>query len=129
MFTQQSTELHLNASTNSFESYVVRDVSRNVFGGVQGRRLSEDNGKDDDDLSLPSTPELLDLCFEIEKQLSSEEILPEAPRASPLMAQEVLDALEGRETSSSGIRPQDALQANIEEGYEGAYPTFHSRTS
>ncbi|KAL8448565.1 hypothetical protein Emed_003745 [Eimeria media] len=90
---------------------------------VTGRRLSEDNGNDDDDLSLPSTPELLDLCFEIEKQLSSEEILPEAPRASPLMVQEVLDALEGRETSSSGIRPEDALQANIEEGSEGAYPS------
>ncbi|KAL8448385.1 hypothetical protein Emed_003915 [Eimeria media] len=59
-----------------------------------GRRLSEDNGNDDDDLSLPSTPELLDLCFGIESQLSSEEILPEAPRASPLMVQEFLDELE-----------------------------------
>ncbi|KAL8448555.1 hypothetical protein Emed_003735 [Eimeria media] len=90
---------------------------------VKVERSNEDNGKDEDDVSPPSTPELLDLCFEIEKQLNSEEIHPEAPRDSPLMVQEVLDELEGSETSSPGISSKDALQANLEKGYEGAYPS------
>ncbi|KAL8448384.1 hypothetical protein Emed_003914 [Eimeria media] len=96
--------------------FVCPELPKNVFGGVQGRRLSEDNGKDEDDLSPPSTPELLELCFEIENELSSEEILPEAPRASPVMVQEFLDELEGSEASPPGIWPEDALQANVESG-------------
>ncbi|KAL8448562.1 hypothetical protein Emed_003742 [Eimeria media] len=96
--------------------FVCPALSKNVFGETKGRRLSEGSGKDEDDVSPPSTPELLDFCFEIEKELTSEEILPEAPRASPVMVQEVLDALEGSEASPPGIWPEDALQANVESG-------------
>ncbi|KAL8448564.1 hypothetical protein Emed_003744 [Eimeria media] len=76
-----------------------------------GRRLSEGDGNDDDDLSLPSTPELLDLCFGIGSQLSSEEILPEAPRASPLMVQEFLDELEQEGETQHVVGPVNPLDA------------------
>ncbi|KAL8448561.1 hypothetical protein Emed_003741 [Eimeria media] len=91
--------------------FVCPELSRNAFGGVQGRRLSEGNGNDDDDLSLPSTPELLDLCFGIGSQLSSEEILPEAPRASPLMVQEFLDELEQEGETQHVVGPVNPLDA------------------
>ncbi|KAL8448559.1 hypothetical protein Emed_003739 [Eimeria media] len=131
MFKQRSTELHLNASTDSFESYVIHDHESELDGSTvlrggaaipaecckvqrKGRRLSEGSGKDEDDVSLPSTPELLDLCFEMENVLSSGEILPEAPPASSLMVQEVLDELEGSEATPPGISSEEALQANLE---------------
>ncbi|KAL8448556.1 hypothetical protein Emed_003736 [Eimeria media] len=81
---------------------------------VKAERSNEDNGKGEDDVSPPSTPELLELCFELENQLSSAEILPEAPPASPVMVQEFLEELEGTEASLPGISPEEALQANLE---------------
>ncbi|KAL8448557.1 hypothetical protein Emed_003737 [Eimeria media] len=50
----------------------------------------------------------------MENQLSSGEILPEAPPASPVMVQEFLEELEGTEASLPGISPEEALQANLE---------------
>ncbi|KAL8448563.1 hypothetical protein Emed_003743 [Eimeria media] len=50
----------------------------------------------------------------MENELSSEEILPEAPPASSLMVQEVLDELEGSEATPPGISSEEALQANLE---------------
>ncbi|KAL8448558.1 hypothetical protein Emed_003738 [Eimeria media] len=78
---------------------------------VKAERNREDNGKDEDDLSPPSTPELLDFCFELGNEPSSGEILPEAPRVSPLMVQEFFEELEGDGKVEPVVGPVDPLDA------------------
>ncbi|KAL8453360.1 hypothetical protein Emag_001915 [Eimeria magna] len=90
-------------------------ATSSVAEGLQRRRLAEGGAQEYDDLTPPSTPEVLDLCLEIESQLSPLDSPPEALRASPVMVQAFLDELAGGKDSESGVGPAYLLHTFLEE--------------
>ncbi|KAL8448382.1 hypothetical protein Emed_003912 [Eimeria media] len=79
--------------------------------GGQRRRLSEYSGLDDDDLTPPSTPELMELCIGFEDQLSNIESSSEYLRASPLLVEEYFNALEKEAGQVSEVMPTDSFRS------------------
>ncbi|KAL8269817.1 hypothetical protein Esti_006258 [Eimeria stiedai] len=92
-------------------------MRNNNVKGIQGRRLAEGGGKEEDDLTPPSTPERLDLCAELEDLLSGEPS-NEALRASPLMIRSFFAQLEGGDGLHLGEGPPDSYNTALKERHK-----------
>ncbi|KAL8448383.1 hypothetical protein Emed_003913 [Eimeria media] len=90
-------------------------ATSSVFEGVQHRRLAEGGGEEADDLTPPSTPEILDMCLDFENQLNPVESHLETLRTSPVMVQAFLDELEGGNGFEYGLGPASYLDTLLEE--------------
>ncbi|KAL8448553.1 hypothetical protein Emed_003733 [Eimeria media] len=87
---------------------ICSSVKSNIVEGMHGRRLAEGGSQEDDDFSPPTTPELLDLCIELEGELDPGKSPPETPRASPLMVASFFDNL------AAGEGPADSAGFSLQ---------------
>ncbi|KAL8429971.1 hypothetical protein ACSSS7_006243 [Eimeria intestinalis] len=101
-------------------------MPKNAVKGIQGRRLAEGDGKQDD-LTPPSTPELLDLCMGYEDPWSPLKASPEDLRASPLMVKAFLDKLEEGEGPEPGERPDGLFDTLPKESHTPSTSDAHMK--
>ncbi|KAL8274175.1 hypothetical protein Esti_001860 [Eimeria stiedai] len=103
-----------------------RAIKNNVVEGVHGRRLAEGGGQDDD-VSPPSTLELVDLCIELEAELGPGEFSSEALRASPSIVEAFFDDFGGGEGPMLEAGPADLAGSLFEETQTPRSSSFTKR--
>ncbi|KAL8431261.1 hypothetical protein ACSSS7_005409 [Eimeria intestinalis] len=99
-----------------FFLFICPAVKNHVVEGMQSRRLAEDGLQGDKDLSSPSTPELLNLCIELEDEVGPGESLPEALLASFWTVESLLDDSAVEEKSMLKAGPATSAGSSHEKG-------------
>ncbi|KAL8455327.1 hypothetical protein Emag_000809 [Eimeria magna] len=98
-------------------------VRSNIAEGMHGRRLAEGGGQDDDDFSLPWTPQVVDLCIELEGELGPGGSSLETLRASPLMIESFFQELAGVDGPAPEAEMADSAGSSLQRSERPPFST------